>query len=187
MPTLTDKQLIEQYLKGDEKSLEILIGQYLKPVYGLIFRYVKNAAEAEDIVQDTFIRAWKNLKKFDRERNFQAWIFTIAKNASLDFLKKKKAVPFSAFENEAGENILNEIIGEIDPRLENLTSGSEAKEKLDHAMDKMPAASRDLISLYHQEDFTLNEIAETLGESANTVKSRYRRAMINLKKILTKT
>ncbi len=109
-----DRQLIYDYLKkGDEKSLEILIQRYLKPVYGFAYRYVGNVQEAEDIAQEVFVKVWKNLKKpalslskgFDPKKgNFKAWIFTIAKNTAFDFLKKKKSLQFSDLQKE--ENVL---------------------------------------------------------------------------------
>ena len=92
---IEDKILIQQYLKGDEKSLEILIARYLKPIYSFVYKNVGNPSEAEDITQEVFIKIWKNIKKFDQNKNFKPWIFQIAKNTSIDFLRKKKSIPFS--------------------------------------------------------------------------------------------
>jgi len=84
-----DSQLIADYLKGDEKSLEILFGRYLKPIYSFVYRFVGEGQEVEDVVQDIFLKVWRNLKKFDRSRSFKTWIFSIAKNTAIDYLKKK--------------------------------------------------------------------------------------------------
>ena len=84
------EQLIANYLKGDQESLEILVRQYLKVIYSFVFRYVGNAEDAEDITQEVFVRVWRNLKRFNQEQSFKTWLFAIAKNAALDFLKKKK-------------------------------------------------------------------------------------------------
>ena len=86
---LADKKLIQQYLKGDEKSLEILVVKYLKLIYSFVYKNVGNPAEAEDITQEVFIKVWKNMKKFDQNKSFRPWIFQIAKNTSIDFLRKK--------------------------------------------------------------------------------------------------
>lgn len=91
MQNYTDQQLIAAYLKGDEKSLEILIKRYLNPIYGFAYRYVKDQQNAEDITQETFLKVWKNIKKYDKNKSFKAWIYTIAKNTVLDFIKKEKA------------------------------------------------------------------------------------------------
>ena len=86
----SDEQLINNYLKGDEKSLEILIHRYLKPIYNFVYRYVNNKQEAEDVTQEVFVKTWRNLKKFKRNKSFKTWIFSIAKNTAIDSFKKKK-------------------------------------------------------------------------------------------------
>ncbi len=95
----SDQKLIANYLAGDEKSLEILINRYLRPIYSFVYRHVGNGEVAEDITQEVFVKVWRNLKKFDQNKSFKTWIFTIAKNTSFDFFKKKKAIPFSELEN----------------------------------------------------------------------------------------
>ena len=73
----SDQKLIADYLGGDEKALEILIYRYLKPIYSFVYRYVGNEQEAEDITQEIFVKAWRNLKKFNQNKSFKTWIFTI--------------------------------------------------------------------------------------------------------------
>lgn len=90
----SDEQLVVSYLKGDEKALEILIKRYLKLIYSFAFRFVSNSQEAEDIAQEVFIKMWRNLKKFDKNKKFKSWIFSIAKNTCLDTMKKKKIIRF---------------------------------------------------------------------------------------------
>ncbi len=180
---LSDRQLIEHYFKGDEKSLEILIKRYLKPVYSFTYRYVGNTQETEDITQEVFVRAWRNLKKFDRERSFKTWIFSIAKNASIDFLKKKKTVPFTELENEERESVLDRII-DPSPLPNELLERKDLMGMLAKAIGKLLPKYRKTLLLRHNDDLTFREISETTGESLNTVKSRYRRAVIMLKKLL---
>lgn len=176
MKSYTDEQLIADYLKGDEGALEILIKRYLKPIYSFTFRFVGDSATAEDITQETFVRVWRNLKKFDKNKKFKTWIFSIAKNASIDWLKKKKAVPFSNFENENGENsLINKLADFILPPKEPL---------LAMAMEKLPSKYRMTLSLRYDDQFTFREIAERLGESINTVKSKHRRAISLLGKLI---
>ncbi len=93
MKTYTDEQLVTNYLKGDEESLEILIKRYLRPIYSFTFRFVGDSEIVEDITQEVFVKVWRNLKKFDKNKKFKTWIFTIAKNACLDWQKKKKTLP----------------------------------------------------------------------------------------------
>jgi len=176
MQKQSDQQLIAAYFKGDEKSLETLIKRYLKPIFSFTYRYVGNYQEAEDITQDVFVKVWRNFKKFDQNKSFKTWIFTIAKNTSIDWLKKKKAVPFSNFENEKGENsLINKLADFILPPKEPL---------LGMAMEKLPSKYRTTLSLRYNDQFTFREIAETLGESINTVKSKHRRGISLLRKLL---
>ncbi len=188
---MSEKQLIENYFKGDEKSLEILIGRYLKPVYSFIYRYVGNAQEAEDITQEVFVRTWRNLKKFDKEKSFKTWIFSIAKNASFDFLRKsrsalggKKAVPFAELENEKEESILDRIIDPT-PLPDAILEQKGITDILTKALQKISPKYRMVLFLRYNDHFTFQEIAESLGEPLNTVKSRYRRGLVILKNLFS--
>jgi RNA polymerase sigma-70 factor (ECF subfamily) len=86
-----DEKLVEAYLKGDKRALEILIKRYLKAIYNFAYKYV-GKEEAEDVTQEVFLKMWRNLKKFKKEKNFQSWLWTIARNTCFDFLRKKKKI-----------------------------------------------------------------------------------------------
>src|SRR3989338_10910855 len=115
MEQRSDKELIETYFSGDEMSLELLIVRYL----GAIFRFVRSIIhvqeDSEDITQEIFVKAWRNLARFDREKSFKTWLLAIAKNTSLDYLRKKKPLLFSKFEDEQGRNILRETLQDTKP------------------------------------------------------------------------
>ena len=184
MTNNNEQILIEKYLQGDEQSLELLIGQYLKPIYSFVSRYVGNGQEAEDITQEVFVRVWRNLKKFDQTKSFKTWIFSIAKNASLDFLKKKKAIPFSEFDTEEGGNLIIDTLADPSPLpLELLEKAGMAK-MLNVAMEKLSPQYRMVLFLRYNDHFNFREIAESLGESLNTVTSRHRRALILLRSLI---
>lgn len=178
MENIPDKNLIQQYLKGDEKSLETLIARYLKPIYSFVYKNIGNPAEAEDITQEVFVRVWKNLKKFDQKRSFKPWVFQIAKNASIDFLRKKKSIPFSNFENEKGQNALTENMAGAPV---NLIDVLNDKRVLNDALSGLNPKEQRIINLRHTDGMSFKEIAETFDESINTIKSRYRRTLALLK------
>lgn len=184
MEDLSDNQLITQYFKGDGKALEVLIKRYLKSIYNLAFRFTNNQDAAEDIAQETFVKAWKNLKKFKKDRNFKTWLSTIAKNTALDFLKKKKSLPFSAFENENGDNTLLAQLADINPGPSEIFEKKNLAQGLNSAVEKLKPDYRRVLFLYYQGCFNLQEIADLTGESLNTIKSRHRRAIIQLKKLM---
>lgn len=181
--TLADNILIQQYLKGDEKSLEILIARYLKPIYSFVYKNVGNQAEAEDITQEVFIKIWKNIKKFDQKKRFKPWIFQIAKNTAIDSLRKKKSIPFSKFENEKGQNVLLENMA-VTPI--NLIGNLSDKKVLAGAVIGLNKKEQEVINLRHNDGLSFKEIAEGVEESVNTVKSRYRRALVNMRRGIKK-
>lgn len=174
-----DKKLIQQYLKGDSKSLDVLITRYFKQIYGFVYKNVGNVAEAEDITQEVFIKIWKNIKKFDKKRSFRPWIFQIAKNTSIDFLRKKKSIPFSKFENEKGQNSL---VDNIVAAPLNLIGKISDKKTILAAMQNLTDKEQRVINMRHNDGMSFREIAETFQESVNTVKSRYRRSLMNLRR-----
>ena len=179
------EQLIANYLKGDQESLEVLVRQYLKVIYSFVFRYVGNAEDAEDITQEVFVRVWRNLKRFNQKQSFKTWLFAIAKNAALDFLKKKKAIPFSEFENEEGENMITETLADPSPLSQELLEKSGMAQILNMAIEKLLPKYRMVLFLRYNDHFNFREISESLGESLHTIKSRHRRALIQIKKLLT--
>ncbi len=180
----SDQKLIANYLAGDEKLLEILIHRYLKPIYSFVYRYVGNEQEAEDITQEVFVKAWRNLKKFDRNKSFKTWIFTIAKNTSIDWLRKKKTIPFSEFENEKGENKFIERLADPTSLFDELLERVGIEEMLDAAINQLAPKYRMVLFLRYNDHFTFREIAGILGESLNTIKTRHRRSIAILRKLL---
>ena len=181
----TDIEIVRGSLTGDTGAFAILVERYLNAVYKFAYFYVRDAAEAEDIAQETFMRAWKHLKKFDMEKSFKTWLFAIAKNASLDFIKKKKPLLFSR-------------VAENDDELASLLAPyTDEEESPAHAMDrkmlktgllkeisKLPSPYQIILSLRYNDNLKFVEIAEKLGEPIDTVKSRHRRGLLLLREVL---
>jgi len=176
---IDDQRLIQQYLKGQTQALDFLIEKHLKLIYNFVYKNVGNQSDAEDISQEVFIKVWKNIKKFDQNKSFKPWIFQIAKNASIDFLRKKRSIPFSKFENEKGQNYL---VDNIVAAPLNLIEKLSDKKVLAAAMQALGNKEKKVVSLRHTEGLSFREIAERFDESVNTVKSRYRRSLASLKK-----
>lgn len=193
MHETSDNELISAYLNGTEEVLEMLIGRYLKPIYSFTYRYANDAASAEDLTQETFLRAWRNLKKFNPDKSFKTWLFAIAKNASLDFLKKsrsasggKKTLPFSTFDDEEGNNAIADTAVDPSPLPDALFERKDLAHELMSAMEKLSPLYRMPLFLRYNDHFTFAEIAKSLGEPMNTIQSRHRRALFQLKKLLTR-
>jgi len=184
MLRVNDEQLIVEYLVGNEKSLEILIKRYLKPIYSFAYRYVGNSQDAEDITQEVFVKIWRNLEKFDQQKSFKTWIFSIAKNTSIDCLRKKRAIPFSNFENQEGENLLTEKLADPSPLPNEIFERAGIAQMLNSAIQQLSPKYRMVLFFRYNDHFNFREIAEALGEPLNTIKSRHRRALILLKKLV---
>ncbi len=184
MENKKDIELIQDHIKGNKDSLAFLIERYYKQIYNFVYRFVYCEQDANDITQDTFIKMWKNIRKIKKDKNFKSWLYTIAKNTTLDFLKKKKSLVFSDFENEEGDNILLEIIKDEDLLPDELLEKKDLKNLLDNAISRLSISYRTVILLHHGEEMTFKEISEILKESIDTVKSRYRRGLIMLRNLL---
>jgi len=188
MKNYTDEQLIKLAVKKDKNALETLVARYLKAVYGFTYQYARNREDAEDITQEIFIKVWKNLNKFKDNKKFRPWLYEIAKNTSLDFLKKKNPIPFSYLDSAAGDNSekLDNIIKNTVAAPVVMIEQSFLINKLSLAIKILSPKYAEIISLYHKQELNFREIAEINGESINTVKSRYRRALLLVKKLYPK-
>ena len=172
----SDEQLIADYLAGDEKSLEILIKRYLKPIYSFCFRLVGDRQEAEDLTQEVFVKMWRNLKRFNRNKKFKTWIFTIAKNTCFDFLRKKKKISILSLEKYF-------YLADFNPLPNEVFEKEGLKKKIQEVIKDLSFKTREVLNLYYNNGLTLKEIAEVLEEPINTVKSRHLRAIVKLKNI----
>jgi RNA polymerase sigma-70 factor (ECF subfamily) len=175
----SDEELIEQYKNGDEIALPMLITRYFDMIYRYAYRFVNNTAAAEDIVQETFIKVWKYNSSHAKGAMVKPWLFRIAHNTAIDYIRKKKLVNFSELQMEeevefpdTNTDILEESIAR------------EAREKLTATLETLPARYREILVLRAEEQLTFEEIGEVLGKPVNTVKSLYRRGLLLLKETL---
>jgi len=178
-----DAKLISDFLNGDDAAFEQLVNRYLKPIYNFLYQFTKDRDSLDDLTQETFIKVWKNIRKFDQSKNFRVWIYAIAKNTAYDFLKKKKTVPFSNFIDEEGNNKL-ENIGEENPLPDEILIKLDSEKELDQKLQKLPDNYRILLLMRYKDDFSLREISEILKVPYNTIKSQHIRALASLRKIL---
>lgn len=180
----TDQQLIASYFEGNAVAFSELLKRHLDAVYNFSYRLSGDALLAEDIAQETFVKAWKNLKAYDRDRNFKTWLFAIARNTTIDHLRKRKNIPFSVFENNEGENFFVENIQDTAPTALELFALAERKEVVESALLQISPKYKEVLLLHEGEDMTFAEIGKMLDRPLDTVKSQYRRALLALKEII---
>lgn len=179
-----DAQLIAESLKGDESALSSLYRRHIPAVFNFIKKIAPPEIDADDIVQDAFIKAWKHLKKFDASRSFKNWIFTIARNTLMDALHKNK-FQATAFLDNDDDGAIAETIDDA-PLPDELAEKSELQEELEKALDELTPAQKSVVILHAVEGMTFNEIAEIVEQPMDTVKTRYRRALAKLSSIIRK-
>ncbi len=183
---MKDEELIDAFLRGNDDALEVLIRNYAGPIYNFVFYLVGNVGDAEDITQDVFVNVWKNIEKFDKTKKFKTWIFAIAKNASFNWLKKKKPFVFSDISTTDENNELEDFVESIaddSPLPEELFMRADLGRELSKAIDTLNPIYRSILLLHYREELSLQEIAELQNESINTIKSKHRRALILLRKV----
>jgi RNA polymerase sigma-70 factor, ECF subfamily len=177
-----DEELILKYINGVDDSFRILINRYTTLVYNFVYRFV-GKDNASDVTQDVFIKVWKNIKNFDIEKSsFKTWLFTIVRNTTIDFLRKKKSIVFSSLDSE--DFVFSENIRDENPLSDEEISKLEEKKIINKYLDKLNEIEKTIIMLHFEEELTFKEIGEVLNKPLNTVKSYYRRGLLKLKEFL---
>ena len=181
----TDEELLAAFVAGDEQAFSLLVERHLTTVYSFVVRFVGNAHDADDIVQETFVKAWKSAKQYREEASrFKTWVLHIARNAAIDHLRKRKYVPFSQFDTEDGHNMLVETVADTEALPDEAFAKLQDAEVVQEALAQLSPDAREILLLHYTNELTFLEIGEMLGEPQNTVKSRHHRAIISLRKIL---
>jgi len=180
-----DILLIENALKGDQPSYDRLMKKYYKLIQNLIYRMIFNKDDVEDLTQEAFIKAFNSLDKFDKEYAFSTWLFKIATNNCIDYLRKKKLTTFSIDKEiyHEDEDLRFEIPDENYIPDRNMIE--KQKEKvIEQAIDSLPEKYKQVIILRHKMDKEYEEIAAELKIPLGTVKAHLFRARELLNKYL---
>ncbi len=179
-----DIELVKSYLAGDTDVFKRIVSRHLKEIYNFVYRLSGRSEEAQDITQEVFIKIWKNLAKFDPTQNFKTWIFAIARNTTIDWLRKRKPLLFSDFDRDEHDSFESNLPDTTIPPPDELFERNESKQRLEQILQNISIDYRTIILLHHIDELTFEEIGTILQKPMNTVKSQYRRALLALKKIL---
>lgn len=180
----TDAELVANYFKGDEEAFSTIVARHIKAIYNFVYRLTGTKDEADDITQETFLKAWKHLKKYRPEQSFKTWLFAIARNTTIDALRKKKSTPFSAFETDDSGNALTDTLTDPTPLSHELMAVAQDGERLQAVIAGLSVPYREVLLLRYTEELTFDEIGKILGKPLHTVKSQHRRALIRLRILL---
>ncbi len=175
IPNYTEVNLaiIERCKNGERKAFEELYKLYAKAMFNISLRILNNSDEAEEVLQDAFLKAFEKLNQYDKKYAFGVWLKRIVINRSLDVLKKRKLNFVSL--NEA--NYMQEEDEEIEESIYDV-------EIIKKCIQELPDGYRTVLSLYLFEDYSHKEIAEALGINEGTSKSQYNRAKKKLAELV---
>lgn len=182
---VSDSELLSLYIHGNERAFEQLVNRYKSKVYTTIYLIVKDTYIAEDLMQETFIKAVETIKsgKYNEEGKFLPWIVRIAHNLAIDYFRRDKRYPEVVFED--GSNVFNSLDFAEDS-YESLQIKHETHEYLRDLIKRLPDQQREVLVMRHYEDMSFQEIADATGVSINTALGRMRYALINLRKMMSK-
>lgn len=168
--------LLEQCRAGDALAWEALVRRYQGRVFALAYHYLRDREEARDVAQETFIKVYRGLQRFDGEGSFTAWLVRVARNCAIDRLRKLQSSP--AWEAEEVEESQPHGDPGADPEREALAR--DRRELVYRALDRMSEINREMILLKEIQGLKQREIADLLAIPIGTVKARTNRARVEL-------
>jgi len=178
-----DEELIQQALMGEQKAYEELLNRYQKTVFHIVIKIIRNSDDAQDLVQETFMRAFNTLESYRSEFRFSTWLCKIAANCSIDYLRKKRIKAFSMDKPYETKD------GTVGVELEDKSANPEEyllrKQRIisiEEAIESLPPKYKEVIIYRHHDDKSYEEIAKIMGIPIGTVKARIFRARELLKK-----
>jgi RNA polymerase sigma-70 factor, ECF subfamily len=179
MDQKTEAEIIARILKGERQSYARLVEEYKVPIYNLAFRMTGNSQDADDLAQETFVRAYQQIRRFDPKKGFFTWLYTIGLNLIRNHLKRK------LFQNPLKTMDVSSYGA---PEVENKESddnfSSNKTHQLEVSLQKLPVDLRETIVLRFYQDLSFEEIAAIAGASVSAVKMRVYRALAKLKELL---
>jgi RNA polymerase sigma-70 factor, ECF subfamily len=187
---LSDQELVDRAQAGSESAYRELLGRYQRPVFSLIFRMVRDREQAEDLAQETFVKVFNNITRYDPRYKFSSWIFKIASNLTIDTLRKKEpdTVSLDGSRNastteEAEATRITVESREATP--EEFVESKELGAQIDRAIGDLRPEYRTAILLRHVEGRPYEEIAEIMEVPLGTVKTYIHRARSELRGTLS--
>ena len=179
----SDQMLIDAFVAGDKKCIEVLIRRYKDKVYSYILLNVKNPNVADDIFQDTFVKVMSSLRTraYSDEGKFLSWVMRIAHNLVIDYFRYEKNNGMTS--SDENEYVLNSS-SLADTNIEDRLVDSQILDDVRKLLDYLPPEQKEVIMLRHYGGMSFKEIADATNVSINTALGRMRYAILNLRRIV---
>lgn len=186
---VSDQDLVSRAQKGSEKAYRELLGRYQRPVFSVIYRMIRDRERAEDLSQETFVRVFNNIDRYDPSYKFSSWIFKIATNLTIDSIRRKEldTVSIDGSRNAVTPDQIaatSITIASTDENPEELLEARQLGEEIEEAIGKLRPEYRAAILLRHVEGREYQEIAEILSLPLGTVKTYIHRGRNELRESL---
>ncbi|MGB5376959.1 MAG: sigma-70 family RNA polymerase sigma factor [Muriicola sp.] len=179
MTQLEDSDLVSKTLQGDMKAFEVLVNRYKHMVFTLACRLLRNKEDAEEVAQDTFVKAFKALDAYAGDAKFSTWLYKIAYHHSLDHLRKKKRV-LNTVSIDLNKPVALQVMNNVLEQLEQQDRSRLVKA----AIDRLSEEDAAIVTLFYFEDLSIREIAEIVLLSPQTIKVRLYRGRKQLANLL---
>lgn len=178
-----EAECVARVLSGERRAFDALVDAYTARIYTHVLRITRNREEAEDVAQETFLRAYRNLNRFDRARSFRNWLYAIATNLALNALRarQRRGQPVTLDFDDDDAAIKSATPFE-DGR--DAASRGDLAERLARAVGQLPAQPAALVHLHYMEGLTIREAAETLEMTEDAAKVALHRARRRLRELL---
>ena len=181
---LTDLAFVAKARGGDTDAFRVLVERHSRPLFRLAFRMTGNQQDAEDVVQDSFLRAYRQLGKFDERASFGTWLYRIAVNCSLDLVRsrKRRSEHMAPVDSEMEDPVLS--LPAQDPTPDRLAMSGEVRERVAEAMNELSASERTAFVLRHFEGMCIEDVSQVLGCQPGAAKHSVFRAVQKLRRAL---
>ncbi len=180
---LSDALAVAQARDGDANAFRVLVERHSRYLFRVAYRMTGNEHDAEDIVQETFLRAYRNLESYDGRAAFSSWLFRIAHNYSLDQLRVRKLKATRSLSGEGeDERSLLDAVADAAPGPERLAASGMLQQRLQQALAALTEQERTAFTLRHYEELPIAEICRVLDTSENAVKHAIFRAVRKIRK-----
>jgi RNA polymerase sigma-70 factor (ECF subfamily) len=185
---VTDSQLVERTLAGSEDAFSALVARHQRSVYNLLARMLRNPALAEELAQESFLKAYTHLRSYKPEFKFANWILRIAHNTAIDVLRQRgpEVVSTDEVESDGQRPIAETLVDPQSDEAERRVERRDLSQVLAAALDGLRPEYRRAIVLRYQQDLGYEEIAAITGEPVGTVKSHLHRARAEMAAFLSK-
>jgi RNA polymerase sigma-70 factor (ECF subfamily) len=184
---LTDLAFVAKARLGDADAFRALVERHGRPLFRLAFRMTGNQHDAEDVVQESFLRAWRQLGKFDERASFGTWLYRIATNCSLDVIRSRKRRSKQEAGPEAGLSEMEDPVLSLpsgDPTPDRLAMSGQVRECVAEAMNELSASERTAFVLRHFEGMRIEDVSRVLGCQPGAAKHSVFRAVQKLRRAL---